>query len=131
MLYKNTKAMVHSSAGDTDFFDIVTRDLARYTLALYQLLSAYALRKSKDLIKENNFTFKKDAEYADDLALLTYTHTQAESLHGLDLIARDIGFYCNSTGLKLNVVTLRCPKGTFILILHHSDGCTTTVITGL
>ena len=35
MLYKNTKTMVYSSAGDTDFFDNVARVFQGDTLALY------------------------------------------------------------------------------------------------
>ena len=35
ILNKNTKAMVHSTNGDTDFFDIVARILQGNTLAAY------------------------------------------------------------------------------------------------
>ena len=35
MLYKNTKAMVNSLSGDTDFFDIVVEVLEGVILALY------------------------------------------------------------------------------------------------
>ena len=40
MLYKNTKAMVHSPEGDTDFLGIVTGVLLGDTFVLYFLLSA-------------------------------------------------------------------------------------------
>ena len=60
-------------------------------------------------MKENVFTLEKarsrrcpahiitDADYADDIALLTNTLTQAESLrHNLDQAAGDIGFRVNA-----------------------------------
>ena len=40
MLYKNTKAMVHSPNGNTDFFSIVTRVLQKDILASLCLYSA-------------------------------------------------------------------------------------------
>ena len=91
MLYKNTKAMVHSPDGNTDFFDIVGV-LQADTLAPYLFIICrdYVLQMLIDLIKENGFTLKKarsrqypaetitDANYTDDLVLLTNTPTQAD-----------------------------------------------------
>ena len=59
ILYKNTKAMVHSADGDTDFFNIVAGILQGDTLAQYSLIICldYILQTSIDLIKENGFTF--------------------------------------------------------------------------
>ena len=65
---------------------------------------------SIDLIKENGFTLKKkarnrwysaetmtDADYVDDLALLTNTPAQAESLmHSLKQAAGSISFHVNA-----------------------------------
>ena len=61
MLYKNTKVKVHSSDGDTDFFDIVAGVLQRNTLVPYLFIICldYVLRTSIDLMKENGFTLKK------------------------------------------------------------------------
>ena len=64
MLYKNTKAMVCSSNGDTDFFDIVTEFLQGDTLAPYLFIICLecVLRTLIDLIKENGLTHKKKAK---------------------------------------------------------------------
>ena len=111
MLYKNTKAMVRSPDGDTDFFDIVAGVLQGDTLApfLFIICLDYVLRTSIDLMSERGFTLKKarsrrhpaetitDADYADDLALLANTPAQAESLlHSLEQSARGIGLHVNS-----------------------------------
>ena len=58
ILYK-TKAMVYSTNGDTDFFDIVIGVLQRNTLASFQFIICldYVLRTSIDLITENGFIF--------------------------------------------------------------------------
>ena len=53
MLYKNTQAKVHSAGGDTDFFELFAGILQGDPLA-----SAYVLRTSKDLMKENGFTLE-------------------------------------------------------------------------
>ena len=57
VLYKNTKAMVGSPDGDTDFLDIVTGILQGDILApyLYKIYQECLLRSSIDLIKENAF----------------------------------------------------------------------------
>ena len=61
ILYKNMKAMVHSSDRDTDFFDIFSGVLPGDTLTpyLFILCLDYTLETSIDLIKENDFTLKK------------------------------------------------------------------------
>ena len=50
MLYKNSRSMVRSPDGDTDFFDIVAGVLQGDTLApfLFILCLDYALRTSAD-----------------------------------------------------------------------------------
>ena len=111
MLYKDTKAMVRTPDGDTDFFDIVAGVLQGDTLAPYIFIICldYVLRTSLDLIKDKGLTLKKaksrrypaqtitDADYADDLALLADTPAQAEMLlHYLEKAARNIGLYVNS-----------------------------------
>ena len=85
MLYENTKAMVRSPDGNIDFFDIVAGDLLVDTLAPFITYQDYELRTSIDRIKENGFTLRntrsrryptetmKDADYTDDLALLSNT----------------------------------------------------------
>ena len=97
VLYNNTKAMIRSSGDDTNFFDIADRVLQGDTLAPYLLIICLdsVLGTSIDLIKENGSTFKKarsrqypvetktDADYPNDLALLTNAPAQAESLLNL------------------------------------------------
>ena len=82
-LYKNSKTMLRSPDGDTDFFDILAGVLQGDTLAPYLFIICldYVLRTSIDSIKENGLTLSKstspryptnyltDADYADDLAL--------------------------------------------------------------
>ena len=60
MLYENTKAMVHSSDGDTDFFDIFAEVFHCNALApyLFILCQDYVFRTSINLIKETRFTLK-------------------------------------------------------------------------
>ena len=83
MLYCNTKVKVHSSDGNTDFFDIIAGVLKRDILApyLFIIFLNYVLRTSIDLIKENGLTLKKaiiwystkalmGADYADNNVLL-------------------------------------------------------------
>ena len=98
MLYKNTKIKLCSLDRDTDFFDMVTGVLQGDTLVPYLFIICldYVLWTSIDLMKENGIILTKvrhkrhpawtimDADYADDIALLANTPTQAKSLlHGL------------------------------------------------
>ena len=88
MFNKKTKVKVHSLDGDTDIFDIVAGVLRGDTPAphLFIFCLDYILRTSIDLMKENSLTLEKarstitDADYADDIALLANTPTQAKSL---------------------------------------------------
>ena len=94
MLYKNTKVKVCWPDGETDYFDIVASVLQRDTLAPYLFIICldYVLRTSIGLMKVNDFKLAKerdrrypaqtitDADYADDMALLANTPTQAETL---------------------------------------------------
>ena len=94
MLYKNTEVKARSADGNTDFFDIFTSVLPGDTLApyLFIIYQDYVLRTLIDLMKENGFALEKarsrrypartimGADYADDIALLANTLTQAESL---------------------------------------------------
>ena len=61
MLYKNTKARVHSPDDNSNFFNFVTGVLQRDTLAphMFVICLDYVLLMSIDLIKENGFTLKK------------------------------------------------------------------------
>ena len=61
ILYDNKKAMYCSLNNDTIFFGIVARVLQGNILAPYwfKICLDYALRTSRDVMKENGFTLKK------------------------------------------------------------------------
>ena len=116
MLYKNTKACVRSPDGDTNIFEIFAGVLQGDTLApyLFVICLDYVLRTSVDLHAELGFTLSKrrsrryppinitDADYADDLALLSGTvNGVSELLHSLEKSAADIGLFVNAKKTKL------------------------------
>ena len=111
MLYKNMKAIIYSSSGDTDFFDIFTLILREDTLAPYMSIICldYILWMSIDRIKENGFTLEKtrsswypaetktNADYTNDPMLLTITPAEAKYLlYNLEQAAGGISFYVNA-----------------------------------
>ena len=93
ILYTNTKMIVRSRDGDTDYFDIVAV-LQEDTRAPYLFIICldYVLRILIDKIKENGLELTKTrsrrcpaktvtgANYADDLTILANTPSQAETL---------------------------------------------------
>ena len=93
------KVKVCSLDEDTDYFEVVTGVLQRDTFAPYLFIICldYVLKMSIDKMKDNSFKLAKersrrypaqtitDADYADDIALLANTTTQAETqLHSLE-----------------------------------------------
>ena len=111
ILYRNTKVKVRSLDGDTEYFDIVAGVLQGDTLASYLFIICvdYVLRTSIDKIRENGCKLTKkrsrrypaktitDADCADDIAILTNTPNQAETLlHSLEQAATGIGLYVNA-----------------------------------
>ena len=111
MLYRNTKAMVRSPDGDTDFFNVVAGVLQGDTLApfLFILTLDYVLRTSLDKLNSFGFTLEKaksrrypakkitDADYTDDLALFSNKIDDAERLlHAVEEAAARIGLYVNA-----------------------------------
>ena len=110
MLYSNTKIKVRSRDGNTDFIDIVAGVLQVDSLApyLFIIYLDYVLRTSIDFIKGNGFTLKMarsrrypaetitDADYADNIMLLSNTSTQSECLlHHLEQAAEGNGIHVN------------------------------------
>ena len=91
ILYRNTKVKVRSPDGDTDYFDIVAGVLQGDILAPYLFIVRldYVLRASIDKIKRfrankeisRRYPAKTitDADYADDIAILTNTPAQTET----------------------------------------------------
>ena len=114
MLYKNSKVKVRSSEGDTNYFDIVARVPQGDTLAPYLFIICLdcMLRTSIDKMKDNRFKLTKesrrypaktitDVDYADDIALLANTPTQAKTLlHSLERAAAGIGPDINADKTK-------------------------------
>ena len=112
MLYKNTKSLVRSPDGDTDFFDILAGVLQGDTLApfLFVITLEYVLRTSLDKNSECGFTLTErlssrnpankltDVDYADDLAITADTVLDAEKLlHLLEDAAKEVGLYVNAS----------------------------------
>lgn len=121
MLYKNTRSMVRSPDGDTDFFDIIAGVLQGDTLAPYLFIICldYVLRKALDQNPELGFTLKEkrsrrypaetitDVDYADDLAVLTDNIQDAMSLlHKIEEAASEIGLYINAKKTEYIIVNL-------------------------
>ena len=111
MLYKNMKVKLCSPDGHTDYFDIVAGVLQGDILApyLFILCLDYVLRTFINLMKENGFKLAKerskrypaqtisDKDYANDIALLANTPTQAETLlHSLERAAAGMGLQINA-----------------------------------
>ena len=111
ILYRNTKVKVRSPDRDTEYFNIVAGVLQGDTLAPYLFIICldYVLKTSIDKIRENSFELTKkrsrrysaktitDADYTDDIAILTNTSNQAETLlHSLERAAAGIGFHFNA-----------------------------------
>ena len=108
MLYRNINVKVRHPDGDTDYFDIVAGVLQEDTLAPYLFIICldYVLRTFIDKMKDNGFQLTKersrrypahtitDADYADDIALLSNTPAQTETLlHSLERAAAGIGLH--------------------------------------
>ena len=84
MLYKNTKSMVRSPDGDTDFFNITKGVLQGDTLApyLFVICLDYIMRSATENNANLGFTLQQqrsrrhppkmitDADYADDLCII-------------------------------------------------------------
>ena len=102
VLYKSTKIKFRSSDRDTDYFDIVVGVLQGDTLVpyLFTICLDYVFRTSIDLMKDNDFKLDKersrrypaqtirDADYANDIALLPNIPAQAETqLHSQERAA--------------------------------------------
>ncbi|XP_066928231.1 uncharacterized protein [Clytia hemisphaerica] len=110
-LYVSTKAKVITADGDTDIFDIHAGVLQGDTLApfLFIIVLDYVLRISVDLSndkgikikvplrKRNRGLFLTDLDFADDLALVSESIQNLESLlHSLETSASQVGLYCNA-----------------------------------
>ena len=106
IMYQDTRSMVCSPDGDTDFFHISAGVLQGDTLAPYIFIICldYVLRKALDKNNELGFTLAKrkskyfptmkvtDTDYADDLAVLADVLKDATFLlHSIERTAKEIG----------------------------------------
>ena len=111
ILYRNTKGKVRSPDGNPEYFDIVAGVLQGDTLAPYRFIICldYVLKASINKIREKGFELMKkrsrrypaktitDADYADDIAILANTRSQAETLLlSLERAAAGIGIHVNA-----------------------------------
>ena len=100
---------------DRNYFNIIAGVLQGDTLApyLFNICLDYVLRTCIDEMKDNGFKLIKersrrypaqtitDADYADDIALLANTPTQAgPQLHSLELAAASLGLHDNENKAK-------------------------------
>ena len=115
MLYTNTSSMVRSPDGDTDLFEITSGVLEGDTLSPYLFIICLdnALRRSLDANKDLGFTLQYarsrrypdikviDADYADDLAILSnYLSEATILLHQLEKAASEVGLNINTSKTK-------------------------------
>ena len=109
-LYINTSAIIISPDGETESFDISAGVLQGDTLApfLFIVVLDYVLRLSLDSMNEKGVKTKPrqsrrypaqhltDLDFADDLALISESIKDAESLiQSLEFAASQVGLYCN------------------------------------
>ena len=112
MLYRNTRSIVRSPDGDSQFFDITAGVLQGDTLAplLFIICLDYVLRKALDKNTQLGLTLVKrkstrhpaqkitDVDYADDLAVISDHLQDAEKLfHLIEIAAEEVGLYVNAS----------------------------------
>ena len=110
ILYRDTLAQILTPDGETDFFKVIAGVLQGDTLAPFLFIIAldYALREATDdettgfMLEERRSsrkpaTYITDADFADDLALLSNDMVQAQTLlTRLEKAAETIGLHINS-----------------------------------
>ena len=111
LMYTDIKAKVASPDGETDFFDIIAGVMQGDTLApyLFVIVLDHAMRKATEGKEEElGFTLRKrrsrrvpavaitDLDFADDIALLSYSIDEAKKL------LRNVEIECGKVGLSLN-----------------------------
>ena len=114
-LHNNTSATIISPDGETESFNISAGVLQGDTLApfLFVVVLDYVLRLSLDSMNEKGMMIKPrrsrrypaeyltDLDFADDLALISESIKDAESLlQSLEFAASQVGLYCNEGKTK-------------------------------
>ena len=112
VLYTNTRSSIVTPDGETESFDILSGILQGDTLApfLFIIVIDYIMRISVDTMKENGLMYRPrrssrhpdlfitDADFADDIALLSDSLTNAQKLlSALESASNCTGLYLNET----------------------------------
>ena len=91
LLYRNTKVKANSPDADTDYFDVAgVLQEDKLTPYLFIICLEFVLRTSVDKMKVEDPQAQTitNADYADDIALLANTPSQAKTqLHSLESAA--------------------------------------------
>ena len=120
MLYKDTKAMICSLDGDTDFFGIVIGVLQGDTVTsfLFIICLNYLQKMSIDFLRENSLTLT-GADYAEDLAL--HANTSAQTLCLLHWLGANMNWYWQ-IDIHMEILSLSKKSCSFVsttVWLHH------------
>ena len=122
VLYSNTKSTILTPDGETEPFDILAGILQGDTLApfLFIIVIDYIMRVSVDRIKECGLLYQPrkssrypalhitDADFADDIALLSDNLTNAQALlSALESAANCTGLYLNETKTECIPINIR------------------------
>lgn len=122
VLYSNTRSTVLTPDGETESFDILSGILQGDTLApfLFVIVIDYIMRISVDTMKENGLLYRPrkssrhpdlfitDADFADDIALLSDSLTNAQALlSALESASNCTGLYLNETKTECMPINIR------------------------
>ena len=134
LLYVNTRGKVITPDGETELFDILAGVLQGDTLAPYLFVIAldYCMRQALSRHPEIGFTIKprqsrrvkavrvSDTDFADDLALITDTVTEAEKLtQEIEKVAATVGLQMNEGKTKFMTQNIEVP-GTLMSVNNKS-----------
>ena len=122
VLYTNTRSSIVTPDGETESFDILSGILQGDTLApfLFIIVIDYIMRISVDTMKENGLMYRPrrssrhpdlfitDADFADDIALLSDSLTNAQKLlSALESASNCTGLYLNETKTECMPINTR------------------------
>ena len=122
VLYTNTRSSIITPDGETESFDILSGILQGDTLApfLFIIVIDYIMRISVDTMKENGLLYQPrrssrhpdlfitDADFADDIALLSDSLTNAQALlSALESASNCTGLYLNETKTECMPINIR------------------------
>ncbi len=140
-LYENTRAIIITPDGETEFFQIIAGVLQGDTLApyLFAIVLDYVMRKTyQGREEELGFHLQKrqsqrvpptivtDLDFADDLALISEETEQAqEALTRLEHEAGKVGLHCNAKKTEIPAfnhdtpISVNSRDGTILIIIEN------------